>query len=631
MFAGRYQLLERIGEGGFGVVWRCLDLDLEEPVAIKFIRDELANDRELRTSLRREVKLARRVTHPNVARVFEFGHDGDLYFLTMEFVPGETLQSLLGREGPLPRERALSLARSLCSGLAAAHEAGVIHGDIKPGNILVSPGRGAVLTDFGIARSLSEVHQANGMSVGTPIYMAHEQFTGASKSLQSDVYAVGVVLFEALTGKSPWPTNDLLALLTLKHEAREPDLRRLAPELPGAWIDLLGACMRNDPAQRPQNARSLLERLNALEGPVARIDSPTPVEPRLPPPSGPPLLSPASTPPELLRYGPLDVNTIRLYLQARAAYMADSPDALPFYEAALARAPDHPMLRLGHWMARTRAAVMFQEPHAELLATLMAEAEAAIAEFRDRGEPYLTAASLLWMSNKPVACATYLRQALARDANLPPAYAFLCEMLIDIGRLPDAERRLDIALGLNQYNPFLWQARARLRACQGRWDEFYGLAEGKLAELHFRGPEFVRLMLWNPRRDVLERLAADLAENRDGLPPPLCEDTRRIVAFLLGHGDRRAHFEHLLAEHPADRRSSMARMYAQILCEMACMLGDLDRARALLASAVDNSLMDWHWLERCPSLAPLRGEPQFAELGARVRALADAVADAIWG
>ena len=258
---GRYQLLERIGEGGMGVVWRCFDLDLEEPVAIKFLRDEFAKDEGLRASFRREVKLARRVTHPNVARVYEFGRDDNIYFLTMEYIEGESLQTLLDR-GPLAPSRVAALALGLCRGLAAAHAAGVIHGDIKPGNIMVGPRRGAVLTDFGVSRVLSEAHLPDSDWRGTPIYMAPEQLMSGVLTVQCDVYAIGVVLVEALTGQLPWP--EMADMLQDKFSGHEPDLKALAPGLSPAWLGLIIDCLRTDRGLRPADARALLGRLAAL-------------------------------------------------------------------------------------------------------------------------------------------------------------------------------------------------------------------------------------------------------------------------------------------------------------------------------------------------------------------------------
>ncbi len=272
---GRYQLLERIGEGGMGVVWRCFDLDLEEPVAIKFLRDEFAKDEGLRASFRREVKLARRVTHPNVTRMYELGRDGDLYFLTMEYVAGESLYAKLAREGRLASERVATLGLGLCRGLAAAHAAGVVHGDIKPGNVLISPKRGAVLTDFGIARVLSEAHLGAAEDWGgTPLYMAPEQFLSAALSMPCDIHAFGVVLFEALTGHTPWPAHDMSALIAAKY-SDEPDLGPLDRGFHPAWHELIAACLHRDPGRRPPDARSLLARIAALRG-LAAAGPPAP-------------------------------------------------------------------------------------------------------------------------------------------------------------------------------------------------------------------------------------------------------------------------------------------------------------------------------------------------------------------
>lgn len=262
LLLGRYQMLERIGEGGMGVVWRCFDIDLEEQVAIKFLREEFARDDALRASFRREVKLARRVTHPNVVRVFEFGRYEDSYFLTMEYIAGVPLDTLLERRADLGPDQVLSFALGLCRGLAAAHVAGIVHGDIKPGNVLIAPDRGPVITDFGISRVLSEAHIGfDGGWHGTPLYMAPELFQGAGMSKQSDVYAFGVVMLEVLTGGVPWPTDDIDALVAAK--CREsPDLRALSC-FP-AWAPLINECLCDDPGGRPVDARVLLSRLVAL-------------------------------------------------------------------------------------------------------------------------------------------------------------------------------------------------------------------------------------------------------------------------------------------------------------------------------------------------------------------------------
>jgi serine/threonine-protein kinase len=268
--AGRYELLEVIGQGGMGVVWRAFDVELEEVVAIKFLHDDMAGDARRRACFRREVKLARRVTHSNVARVFEFGCDRGAYFLTMEFVPGQSLEAVLLRQGRLPAHQVLRHAVGLCRGLAAAHEAGILHGDIKPANILLAPGRGAVLTDCGIARAVCDVLGQGENMGGTPLYMAPEQLTGGPLALQSDVYATGVVLFEALTGRTPWVGEDE-ALLKARSLSL-PDLRSIAPGLSEPWARLIAGCLRVDPAGRPADGRALLAGLREVAG--ARHDAP---------------------------------------------------------------------------------------------------------------------------------------------------------------------------------------------------------------------------------------------------------------------------------------------------------------------------------------------------------------------
>jgi tetratricopeptide (TPR) repeat protein len=734
---GRYQLLARIGEGGMGVVWRCFDLDLEEPVAIKFLREEYAADERLRACFRREVKLARRVTHPNVARVFEFGRAGEQHFLTMEYVPGESLQATLEREFRLSHARLGSLAFSLCRGLAAAHAAGVVHGDIKPGNILVAPGRGAVLTDFGIARALSEGLERGESLGGTPLYMPPEQLLNEAMTPQNDVYAVGVLLFQALTGRLPWPAPDEETLVDHKL-AGEPDVQALAPGLAAPWAALIADCLRTEPARRPADARALLARLAEIRDagpteettgvsgypappPLATGDGPQWVEvlplavaaaqdgvggawatsdlvsaltrvrglrvvaaadraaPRphvtrirgsmvatpegvlvageVTPPHGPALpfsihqrhtalhnlgadlaarivaaLPGGLSSAEIPRHGELDAEAAGLYVQARDAFLAmQSDSAVRLYAAALTRAPDHPVLRLGHVMARVESTFFsFRPASAAEVEELRRQVAAVIAEQGDVGEAHFALAAISLALCEPVRAAAACRAALARAPSLAAAHIVLADLLLDIGRLPDADRHLDIALALDARNAIGWTSRARLRACQGRWDEFHALVEGVLAELRYRSPHVARLMLWRPDPARLAALAGVLADNVDRLPPSQREAGRVLVAFGLGLEDRRAVFDRLM-RHPGFAHPRHNRFLAQFQCEMACMLGDGAAARTAMARATAGEFADWTWVEHCPAIEPLRGEPEFAALRARTRAHADAVAEAIWG
>ena len=255
LLAGRYQILERIGEGGMGIVCRGFDLDLEETIAVKFLRADLAEDDTLRTRFRREVKLARRVTHPNVARVFEFGRDGPLCFLTMEFVPGESLQVLLARAAILPPPEVRALAVNLCEALAAAHDAGVVHRDVKPGNLLVRPNGTLVLTDFGIARSeMAAQLTAAGSVLGTASYISPEQAAGATASPASDIYALGVVAYQCLSGRRPFDGDNPLEI-AMKHVRDQP--RPLPGDIPPQVRMIVERALAKDPASRWPSASAL--------------------------------------------------------------------------------------------------------------------------------------------------------------------------------------------------------------------------------------------------------------------------------------------------------------------------------------------------------------------------------------
>ena len=208
--AGRYDVLALIGRGGMGAVYRVLDRELDEVVALKVIRDDLADDREMIEKFRSEVRLARRVTHANVARTFELGRSENVMFCTMELVEGESLAHVLRRR-LLPIEEAATIATAICDALIAAHAAGVIHRDIKPDNIMIAPGGRIVVTDFGIAA----ITVGDARAEGTPPYMAPEQFAGAAPAPSVDVYAVGVMLYEMVSGEQAF-RGDFAAIFDAK-------------------------------------------------------------------------------------------------------------------------------------------------------------------------------------------------------------------------------------------------------------------------------------------------------------------------------------------------------------------------------------------------------------------------------
>jgi serine/threonine-protein kinase len=200
LLAGRYRIIALLGKGGMGEVYRADDLTLGQGIALKFLPDEAAQDENILERFRGEVRIARRISHPNVCRVYDVGDVDGHTFFTMEYVDGEDLASLIRRIGRLPADKALDIARQLCAGLAAAHAKGVLHRDLKPANIMLD-GRGhVVITDFGLAGVADEIRGAEIRS-GTPAYMAPEQLAGKEVSQRSDIYALGLVLYEVFTGK----------------------------------------------------------------------------------------------------------------------------------------------------------------------------------------------------------------------------------------------------------------------------------------------------------------------------------------------------------------------------------------------------------------------------------------------
>ncbi|MGE5184228.1 MAG: protein kinase domain-containing protein, partial [Acidobacteriota bacterium] len=252
---GRYDILARLGVGGMGAVYRARDRELDEIVALKVIRDELARDPAMVERFRSEVKLARRVTHHNVARTFELARADGLVFCTMELVDGESLTRRLARERRIPLGDAVAIACAVCDGLAAAHGADVIHRDIKPDNVLLARDGRVVLADFGIAAAGAA---GRGEASGTPAYMAPEQARGEPATPATDVYAVGLVLLEMVTGRRAFEggtTTILAAKQALEHVAAPGD------ELPGELAQVLARATARDRAMRLATASELRAQL----------------------------------------------------------------------------------------------------------------------------------------------------------------------------------------------------------------------------------------------------------------------------------------------------------------------------------------------------------------------------------
>ena len=277
LVAGRYRIVAPLGKGGMGEVYRADDIRLGQPVALKFLPAALAADPGRLERLIDEVRIGRQISHPNVCRLYDIGETEGHHFLVMEYVDGEDLASLLRRIGRLPGEKALEIARGLCAGLAAAHDKGIIHRDLKPANVMID-GRGhARIADFGLAALADAVSTAD-MS-GTPHYMAPEQLAGQGASLRSDVFALGLVLHEMLTGKRLFEAKSLGELRGLHAETRPPSLSSSAADVDPGLDRVVQRCLARDPSQRPATARAVLAALpggDVLEAAVLAGETPSP-------------------------------------------------------------------------------------------------------------------------------------------------------------------------------------------------------------------------------------------------------------------------------------------------------------------------------------------------------------------
>src|SRR5262245_32869418 len=277
VLAERYRIIGLLGRGGMGEVYRADDLKLGQPVALKFLPRHLADQRDRLDRFYSEVRIARQVSHPNVCRVYDVGEIDGQHYLSMEYVDGEDLASLLKRIGRLPPDKALEISRELCAGLAAAHDRGVLHRDLKPSNVMID-GRGrARITDFGLAVAADA--QPDGELSGTPAYMAPEQLAGKGASVKTDVYALGLVLYELYTGRRAFD-GATLNELRRKHAEDTPT----APSALAAGFDpaverVILRCLEKDPAARPASAAQVAKALpggDPLAAALAAGETPSP-------------------------------------------------------------------------------------------------------------------------------------------------------------------------------------------------------------------------------------------------------------------------------------------------------------------------------------------------------------------
>ncbi|MFN8091681.1 MAG: protein kinase [Vicinamibacteria bacterium] len=270
-FGGRYEILGSLGRGGMGVVYRARDTQLDETVALKLLRpDAIQTDPSLLERFKQEIRLARRITHRNVLRTHDFGDASGVPYISMEYVDGVNLKDLLRSRGALPLGVGLSVAKQMCHGLAAAHEMGVVHRDVKPHNMMILPETGDLkIMDFGISCMQSVGSSAAGMTLagtvmGTPDYMPPEQAQGRAVDFRADLYSLGVVLFEVFTGRLPFAGEAPTAALIAHIQKQPPRPRSIAAALPAELEAVILRALEKDPARRWQTADEIVQALSAI-------------------------------------------------------------------------------------------------------------------------------------------------------------------------------------------------------------------------------------------------------------------------------------------------------------------------------------------------------------------------------
>jgi serine/threonine-protein kinase len=259
----RYELEHKIGEGGMAVVYRARDVRLNRRVAVKILHEHYANDPDFLNRFQHEAQAAAILTHPSVVNVYDVGQDGALHYIVMEHVEGENLKTLINREAPLPVGRALAIAEAAAYGLESAHRLGMIHRDIKPQNIMVTLDGHIRITDFGIAKSeFSTALTQTGITFGTADYISPEQARGQPATPQSDIYALGVTLYEMLAARRPFSGDSPVSVATQHVSTEPPRLRQYNPNVPPQLEALVMQTLSKDPAQRPASASEFAQMLH---------------------------------------------------------------------------------------------------------------------------------------------------------------------------------------------------------------------------------------------------------------------------------------------------------------------------------------------------------------------------------
>ncbi len=743
-FAERYLVESMLGRGGMGTVWAVIDVQLGERVALKVLHPDPRDASEAHERFRREVRLARRITHPNVARIYDIGDHEGIRYLTMECIVGRSLADMLVGGEPWAPARALAMAEQIARGLAAAHACGVVHRDLKPANVLVEDSGRAVLTDFGIAFATTgdvKLTVDKGSWMGTPAYMSPEQVRGDDVDERSDVYALGTILFEMLTGRLPFVGDGVfaLALARIQQPAIDPSTLVSLDEDVAA---LVRGCLAEDPRERPASAAELVEAFGQLLPDAADVATPAPQFAPVGPtehgiavlpfkyrgPREDEYLADALTD-ELVdllantrglkvaargatarfgadadpkavgaalgvdgviegtvqRAGPVvrisarllatdtgfqtwserfegkldDVfdlqdrmakriaeslrvelqrhssmgevceEAVELYLRARKRARTpdlggDEDNALALLERALALAPHFKPAIAAHaivsermwffpgnvrgidWKERTRVSV-----------------ERALAEAGELAETHVAAARYASHTMDLAGAARSLSRALSIAPTSASAHEFLGFLQCEAGRPEEGIRHLELAAELDPTLKLGLVTAARHYALIGdraKSEEY--LDRVKATALNTD----VGLVAMEARFATWRRDLPSVERCRDAIrrsPEQFGFMSLMLDAYL---GERDAAEIEAMSPGAAHGFSPRFTTLAdQLIAELLASRGRIEGAMTALNRAADNCLVDLEWLERCPSLEPLRTHPDYLDVHRRVRARADEI------
>lgn len=327
LLGNRYRLVQTLGTGGMAVVYRAHDTMLERPVAIKILREDFSQTDDFRVRFREEALAAANLTHPNIVTVHDFGYDKNSLYIVMEYVPGTELKTMIKQRGRFTLDEAIPLLVQACAGIGYAHRSGLVHCDVKPQNMLVTPDQRLKVTDFGIARALTTIHPDERYDVvwGSPQYFSPEQASGSPPSPASDVYSLGVILYEMLTGELPFNSNDPSELARMHREVNPVAPRRLNRDIPQPLEQIILKVLSKEPAARYRSADQFGRILvnfsqtadtyaanipAAMSHPAAPAPAPAAPHPHTPTPSPRPHTVPAAAPERMPAFNPAVVDPV---------------------------------------------------------------------------------------------------------------------------------------------------------------------------------------------------------------------------------------------------------------------------------------------------------------------------------